>query len=589
MRQEKTRNQVWALLTIFILSVCVWAQNNSPLPTPPDVWNDYDPNAGDFKEQIVREETRGGVYYRDSYISAYVNEEEIRVYCLYAVKAGARKAPGLLNIHGWMSRAGIDMSYVNDGWAEMSYDYCGKTDDRPQFTKYPESMRYCNMDRQVSGGAINAQLKDGSSITDPRQTSDYVWYALQRRVLSYLLAQKEVDKSRIGAKGFSYGGTIIWNLGMDPRVKAIVAYFGIGWNVYYRDHAVWMYNVPYSEPPMTPGEKLYLSAVAPQAHVPYITAATLWLNGSNDHHGGFERGMETFKRFKPGVPWAFAVQARGHHNTDQLGDDCRLWLEKYVLDRNVDWPAHPQSEIRLDKDGVPELRITPASPQQITEVAAYYALKTPFNLTRNWRDTKAVREGDTWVAKMPVLNVNDYVFGYANIRYANTIVLSSDFEAAIPSTLGKAVATDKPSSNLSEGGTGMWSDVAPVEGAGGIKGFRPLNNQRGTASQQFSDPKWKAPPHAQLSFQFYCTEPQTLTLVADDWYETDLEITASDQWQQRVIPAVKLLHRNSGQPLADWSNVTSLQLKPKVGSDITKVIFANIKWIEGTNTTKEGQ
>jgi hypothetical protein len=32
--------------------------------------------------------------------------------------------------------------------------------------------------------------------------------------------------------------------------------------------------------------------------------------------------------FKPGVPWSFAIQARGHHNTEKLGDDCKLWLDQ---------------------------------------------------------------------------------------------------------------------------------------------------------------------------------------------------------------------------------------------------------------------
>ena len=40
--------------------------------------------------------------------------------------------------------------------------------------------------------------------------------------LSYLF-KKEVDKNRIGAKGYSYGGTIMWNLAMDERIKAMVA------------------------------------------------------------------------------------------------------------------------------------------------------------------------------------------------------------------------------------------------------------------------------------------------------------------------------------------------------------------------------
>ena len=167
------------------------------LETPAQIWASYDPNAGDFKEEIIREETKDGVYCRESYISCYVLESEIRAFCLYKVKAGAAKAPGLLNVHGWMGAASIPQDYVNDGWAVMSFDYCGKTGDRKHFTKYPEALRHGNMDRTVCG-PVNSQTLDGKPITNPRQTSDFIWYAIERRVLSYLEQQKEVDRSRLG-------------------------------------------------------------------------------------------------------------------------------------------------------------------------------------------------------------------------------------------------------------------------------------------------------------------------------------------------------------------------------------------------------
>ncbi len=563
-----------SLLVILCAVLAPWAGGQTVPANPVELWKDYDPDKGDFKEEIVVQATQNGIYFRDSYISAYVLGEEVRVFCKYAVKAGVQNAPGLLNVHGWMATANIDQGYVDEGWAEMSFDYCGRKEGRRHFTQYPAQLNYGRMEGKV----IHARLLDGKDITDPRQTSHYLWFAIQRRVLSYLCAQKEVDTSRIGAKGYSYGGTLMWNLGMDPRVKAIVAFFGIGWITYHRDHAVWLYNVPYREPPLTPGEKLYLATVECQAHAPYITAASLWLTGSNDHHGGHERSETTFKLFKGNVPWSFAIQARGHHNTEKLGDDCKLWLEKYVLGKNVAWPERPKSELALGKDGVPELRITPASPDRISEVQVYEAQKEPNNIARAWRDVPAVRAGNTWVAKLPVLKVDAYVFGYANIRYTNNIVVSSDFMAAIPAKLGRAVATDQLTDTISAG-TGTWNEVAPVEGVGGVQGFRALNHAKGTKNDQFGDPRWQAPAKAALAFRFYCTEPQKLVLIADGQFVMDLAITASDQWQSLVIPAGKLINSRTRQPMAEWSKVSEVQLKPQQGADITKVIFAEFKWL----------
>lgn len=560
------------------MAISVYAQNMTKLLTPQDIWRDYDPDIGDFKEEIVRQDTEDGVYYKDSYVSAYVLGEEIRVFCKYAVKAGAKNAPGLLNVHGWMATANVDPSYVADGWAEMSFDYCGEKAGREHYTRYPTRMDYGRMEGKV----IHSRTADGKDITDPKQTSHYLWFAIQRRVLSHLLAQKEVDKTRIGAKGYSYGGTLMWNLGMDPRVKAVVAYFGIGWIEYYRNNRVWMYNVPYHEPPMTAGEKLFLTTVASQAHAPYITAATLFLNGSNDHHGGFERGLESFEMFKKGVPWAFAIQARGHHNTETIEQNCRLWLDKYVLNKEIFWPEHPVSEIRLDPQGIPELIVKPASAERVKKVEMYYALKNPVSFTRFWRDVNCVQRGNTWVGQMPVLNIEDYVFGYANITYDTTIVLSTSFNAAVPAKIGRAKATDKKSGVIISGneGIGNWSNIEKVEGPGGVIGFRSISNAKGFGTEQLSDPKWQAPSNAQLEFKFYCTESQTLILTVDNNNDAEIGINASDAWQKMVINANEVVNRFNQQPMKNWSTADIIHFKPKEGSDINKIIFAEFKWIK---------
>ena len=570
------------LLCVFIL---VFVLGGGPafgagVETPAQVWAGYDPDKGDFKEKIVAETTRDGKYYRESYISAYVLGREIRVYCKYKVKVGAKKAPGLLNVHGWCGAPNIDESYVDDGWAVLAHDYCGDNGKRKHFTKYPAALRRGNMDRKL-GPPVWSHTADRKSITDARQTSDYVWYAVQSRALSYLLRQKEVDRDRIGAKGYSYGGTIMWPLGTDRRVKAIVAYFGIGWNEYYRSKRVWMYNNPYREPKKSPGEKIYLAGIAPQAYVPQITAATLFLNGTNDHHGGHERGLESFKMFKKGVPWSFAQQARGHHNTEKIGQNARFWLEKHVRGKDVDWPGHPKSRITLGKDGVPRLTVTPADAAKVKKVEMYYALKNACSFARSWRDVRAVRKGDVWIGKMPVLNVDDYVFGFANVNYESTIVRSTDFCAAIPSKLGKAVATDKPTAVIYSGadGLGVWTHVAAVEGPGGVKGFRGTNNNRGSGTEQLSDPKWKAPKGGQLSFKFYCTQPQTLLLRAGDHWEGEIEITAGDDWREMVIDAKTLINVHDKKSTSSWDKMGKIHFRPKKGSDITKVIFAEFKWV----------
>jgi len=47
------------------------------------------------------------------------------------------------------------------------------------------------------------------------------------------------------------------------------------------------------------------------------------------------------------------------------------------------------------------------------------------------------------------------------------------------------------------------------------------------------------------------------------------------------VPAGRLVNRFSRQPMKDWSGVGVIHFRPAPGSDLTKVIFAEIKWVAG--------
>ncbi len=572
-------NKVFFFGTLFSILFAFQSLVAAPQPTPPELWKDYNPHQGDFKEEIIKQETKDGILNKESYISAYVLNQEIRVYCKYGVKVGASKAPGLMNVHGWMGSPNLPKSFIDNGWAVMAHDYCGKTRDRKHFTKYPAKLQHGNMDREITS-PIWSETPDHKSISDPKQSSDYIWYAIQRRVLSYLEQQQEVDNTRLGAVGYSYGGTIMWNLATDPRIKAVVAYFGIGWTDYYRNKQVWMYNNPYVEPAKSTGEQIYLASLAPEAHPPFISAATLFLNGSNDHHGGHERGLESFKLFKNGVPWAFAIQARGHHNTEKIDQNAITWLDKYVLNKDIFWTEQPKAEIKLSAEGIPELIVKPSFPNKVKKVEIFYALKEPCSFNRSWRDVTSIMQGNFWSGKLPVLDVNDYLFAYANVTYDTNLTLSSFFNAAIPAKIGNAKATDTKSNTIYNGGEGVeaWTQTSLVEGPMGVKGFRCTNNKAGTINEQLYDPKWRAPTNGQLAFKFYCTQPQTIVLTANNHEVVQIKIPASDTWQEMVIPSKNLINRSNKLPMKDWTKVGKLHFTSQEGSDITKVIFSEFRW-----------
>ena len=88
---EPITKLIVTLLAALLLALLGRMNAAEPLASPPALWKEYDPDHGDFKEEIVKQETQNGIIHRDSYISAYVLGEEVRVYCRYSVKAGATR------------------------------------------------------------------------------------------------------------------------------------------------------------------------------------------------------------------------------------------------------------------------------------------------------------------------------------------------------------------------------------------------------------------------------------------------------------------------------------------------------------------
>ena len=62
-------------------------------------------------------------------------------------------------------------------------------------------------------------------------------------------------------------------------------------------------------------------------------------------------------------------------------------------------------------------------------------------------------------------------------------------------------------------------------------------------------------------------------------YAVTLDITASDEWQEMVVPAERLISKFDQKPMKDWSAVGNILLMPKSGSDLTKVLFADFRWM----------
>ncbi len=153
--------------------------------------------------------------------TASVISEGVRLHAeLFSLKSLAGKSlPTIIMAHGWggtaanFRRDAIDLATA--GYLIITFDYrgWGQSDGRLILTSPPE---------KKDGQRFTAQVMELREYVDPlEQTTD--WF----NVISWAMAEPQVDQNRIGLRGSSYsGGHVFYVAARAPRVKAIVSQVG---------------------------------------------------------------------------------------------------------------------------------------------------------------------------------------------------------------------------------------------------------------------------------------------------------------------------------------------------------------------------
>lgn len=435
-----------------------WYRADTNTEVTPDVnsiwnvgarYNNYNPETGAFNQTIINSTTLNGVLTQDSLIDMPINGYLIRVYVKYQVKVSLRgqsNLPCFIFTNGWGASVADYTNYANLGYAVIQYDWRGTFNGTYSYpstlmTLYPAALNRLN---QVTNPNANyASQVSVASISDVRNQDMYYWYAIPRRVLAYVKTlTSDIDISKIGFWGNSWGGQIAWNMCIETDIKAVIAQFGNGWIHYWKTFGVYQYTIPYVEPTFVEGNNYYISTLESQAYAKSAKVPVLWLSSTNDFHGNFDRGFRNFEISPAGGGFAFRVNSS--HDITGLTQNIQLWFDHKLKGTIATWPSSPNTIPSLVPSGVntgyPMVTVTPSEPQNVSSVQIYYALETANWENRTWIAATTTNNGNgTWSAQTPCNNINGYVFAYAQITYTSTIVVCSKQAAFIPSSLGNAV------------------------------------------------------------------------------------------------------------------------------------------------------
>ncbi len=525
-------------------------KNGKPPQNLNELWAGYNPRKEPLDVEVTKEWKQDGVVLRVlRYRIEIFHGQKAMMAAIYGFPEGGTNLPGLLQIHGGTQSADVNAVLANAkrGHACISINWGGRALGGVDNYQGPNT-DWGAVDATETGHdhftSFQPDSKTMDSVESPRNDNWFLVTLAGRRALTFLERQPEVNGNKLGVYGHSMGGNLtLYVAATDDRVKAAVPSCGGG----IGDASDGQKNTPFDN----------------AAYAAKVTRPMLFLNPADDFHGTIE-GIEATSKLIQSKDYRFVrVPHLNHRSTPEFTVSGLLWLDHY-LKGGPPLPQAPAVALELNtSDGVPRLTVKPDPSRTNEAVDIYYteqgAEKEPQNYF--WHHAVARKTGDKWSAELPLLNVTQPLWAYANVTYslpepiaaagfyyvaytANKFCISSSLQTATPEMLQAAkVRPTLKTSTLIEsfqpGWQGEW--FAFIEEAPGdwARHTHKLNSE-----------EWKAPTNASLVLDALSAQANKLVVQLDD-FGAQVELKGGDRWQTVSLSASDF-HDATGAVLPGW-------------------------------------
>ena len=501
-----------------------------------ELWADFDPRRNPLETEIIREwKEDGGIFRHVRYLVGTFKGQPARMTAIYGFPEGPKsKLPAVMHIHGGGQQAFLHevKLLAARGYAALSVNWGGDADGKPPFNSVEGAQPG---DPNTDWGAVDpSQLNVRgyqSILPGPKQVfedrehpKNCNWYLLAlgcRRGLTFLEQQPEVDPQRLGVHGFSMGGNLtMYVAGSDDRVKAAVpGVGGSGWRwqphefiggVAQQDH-------------IKGSVETFARTLSFESYAPLIKCPVLHRSGTNDFHGWIDDVYRTNSliRNQP-TRYSFAPHLN-HRLIPEVEVAMPLWFDQF-LKGGPALPQTPGSELVLQTaDHIPQMRVVPEKhPWPVARCEIYYSVD-PDPRARFWRSADAVRDGDAFIAKLPLHSLDLPLFAFANVSFTLTepvslkqlpgrsepvreLCLSSLLHRSDPQALSDArvMTTLKPTSLIDDFQHGLrdWYQ----HNAGNLTHLE-------TWTRKITDPQYRGPTGSKLKLTLLMPKTNRLSIV----------------------------------------------------------------------------
>jgi dienelactone hydrolase len=575
--------------------------------TVEDAWADFDPRSEPLETEVIRESIADGIVLRHvRYVVGTFDGKKTRVAAFYAFPKEGKRLPGIVQIHGGGQRARPETArfWASHGYATVAVNWGehvigGKDDPNTDWAGIPAGFLEPKHHNDVTPGVGTTH-----DVAHPWNSSWLLYSAAARRAITFLEEQPEADGSKVGLTGHSMGGRLTVLTAIDPRVKAASPSVG-GSGYLYSDIA----GVPSSARRMRENLDLYNRTLDCKNYWPLIQCPVMFLGATNDFNSPMEKVLQGLRSL-PHKNGAMSFTPHMNHRFTANNYAARVrWFETQ-LKETFEFPKTAPARLDLQSDdGIPRFSVWPdlAGPHELKAVAVFYGYDRDPR-ARFWRSAEVVRDGDSFTAACPVMELGEPLFVFASVTYDTgaslkmprgytdtpLLTVTSQCRCAFPHRLVEAGA--KPSGErerLIEDFRHGWRDWSLV----GVNHTAHWNYE----THKLNDPAFVGPCGASLSLEVETTAPNnTLAVImdVDRWRgytkRKPRRFTALVELPEAGLHPLKLpvdkFVTPEGEVLEGYDFVTSLILTPgqkECPDKVTEVwqgevpVFKNIRWEGG--------
>jgi len=373
------------LLSLTVLLICAGAWAAVPDdPVFPDVRALY---STPLDAQTLKTTEQDGVVIEEVTFHVEMDgDKRVDTFAYFVYPKGARGLPAVIWNQSGLAPADTNMAMygVKRGYAMLCLDYPNLGDGYRSTVKY----------------MINSTLV----MTDDIRQAPIAHGAIAAlKAVTFLQSRPEVDKTRIGMCGNSWGGFFSTLMaGLDPRLKACASSFGTG---YLQLGCAWFRGVPDAATAARWGATL-----DPGWRLASSKTPMLWVASTNDNFYWLPAMMQSYAT-AAGDKHLSIMPNWDHESPGSVGQQFD-WLDAYLLGKTPLMSVTPITLKRQGKKVFAEWSFSglPERAAASAEFALSYG--EPGNWRcRAWRVLPAVITGKTCRARLPESPLPYYVYG----------------------------------------------------------------------------------------------------------------------------------------------------------------------------------